>query len=85
MVSFVALGLNFNWALGYFISNRVKKELLRIQHTNLNGQTGFELMMLFCKVQIGALIFIYLFCLHVVKNLIVEIREMDVLALKDNG
>jgi len=32
-----------------------------------------------------SLIFIYLFCLHIVKNLIIEVREMDVLAIKDNG
>ena len=85
MLSYIALGLNLNWLFGILCSNKVKKELLRIQHTNLNGQTGFEMLMIFCKFQIGALIFIYLFCLHVIKNLIVEVREMDVLALKDNG
>lgn len=66
MLSYCALALNLNWLFGFLVSNKVKKELLRIQHTNLNGQTGFELLMIFCKIQIGGLIFIYLYCLHVI-------------------
>jgi len=42
-------------------------------------------MMSYCQLQIMILIGIYLFCMQIVKDLIVEMREMDVLALKDNG
>lgn len=48
MLSYAALALNFNWLFGFLASNKVKKELLRIQHTNLSGQTGFEFLMIFC-------------------------------------
>ena len=46
-ISFVALGLNLNWVIGILLGNKVKKELLRVQYTNLNGQTGFDLLILF--------------------------------------
>ena len=81
----MALALNLNWLLGFLASNKVKKELLRVQHTNLNGQTGFEFMMFYCQGQILFLIGIFLFCMQILKRLIIEMREMDVLALKDNG
>ena len=48
-LSYLALALNLNWLLGFLASNKVKKELLRIQHTNLNGQAGFEGMMFYCQ------------------------------------
>jgi len=28
---------------------------------------------------------IYLYCLNLVRNIMIELKEMDVLALKDNG
>jgi len=37
VLSLGALALNFNWLFGFLGSHKVKKELLRIQHTNLNG------------------------------------------------
>ena len=46
-ISYVALGLNINWLFGFLIANKVKKELLRVQYTNLNGQIGFESLMLY--------------------------------------
>ena len=81
----MALGLNLNWATGFLVSNKVKKELLRVQYNNLNGQTGFEFLMVFCQMQIMLLVFIYLCLLFVVRSLLVELKEMDVLAQKDNG
>jgi len=41
--------------------------------------------MLFSQIQILLMIFIYLFCLHVVRSLIIEVREMELLSLKDGG
>ena len=42
-------------------------------------------MMFYCQGQILILIGIFLFCMQILKRLIIEMREMDVLALKDNG
>ena len=36
-ISFVALSLNVNWLFGFLLANKVKKELLRIQYSNMNG------------------------------------------------
>ncbi len=41
--------------------------------------------MLFCQVQIMIIIGIYLYCLNVVRSILTELKEMDVLADKDNG
>ena len=84
-VSFLALGLNLNWFIGYSLAHRVQKELLRVQYTNLNGQTGFDLLMAFCQLQILLMIFIYLFTLNVVRHILIELKEMDLLSLRDNG
>lgn len=46
---------------------------------------GFEGLMLFCQVQIMIIIGIYLYCLNVVRSILTELKEMDVLADKDNG
>ena len=48
--SFLGLGLSFDWAIGFLLSKRVKNELQRIQYSNLNGQVGFELLMLFSQL-----------------------------------
>lgn len=36
-MSFLALALNVNWFIGFLLSNKVKKELDRVQYSNLNG------------------------------------------------
>ena len=36
-ISYVAVGLNANWFIGFMLAHKVKKELLRIQYSNLNG------------------------------------------------
>ena len=36
-ISWLALALNLNWLIGFALSNKVKKELLRVQFSNLNG------------------------------------------------
>ena len=36
-ISFVALALNINWLVGFLLANKVKKELHRIQYSNMNG------------------------------------------------
>lgn len=36
-MSFLALALNVNWFIGFLLSNKVKKELNRVQYSNLNG------------------------------------------------
>jgi len=41
--------------------------------------------MFYCQVQIMIIIGIYLYCLNLVRNIMIELKEMDVLALKDNG
>jgi len=41
--------------------------------------------MIYCQVQIMIIIGIYLYCLNLVRNIMIELKEMDVLALKDNG
>ena len=84
-ISWLALGLNLNWLIGFALSNKVKKELLRIQYSNLNGQTGFECLMLYCQLQILILIFIYIYALIVVRLVLIELKEMDLLSIKDNG
>ena len=33
----MALALNLNWLLGFLASNKVKKELLRVKYSYLNG------------------------------------------------
>ena len=48
--SFLALGLNINWFIGFLLSHRVRNELKRIQYSNLNGQIGFELIMIYAQV-----------------------------------
>ena len=84
-MSWVALGLNGNWLIGFLLANKVKKELDRIQYSNLNGQTGFESLMLFCQLQILLLISIYLYALIMVRDILIELKEMDMLALRENG
>lgn len=85
LISYVALGLNLNWLAGFLAAKKVDNELLRVQYDNLNGQTGFEGIMFYCQVQIMIIIGIYLYCLNLVRNIMIELKEMDVLALKDNG
>lgn len=85
LISYVALGLNLNWVAGFLAAKKVDNELLRVQYDNLNGQTGFEGLMIYCQVQIMIIIGIYLYCLNLVRNIMIELKEMDVLALKDNG
>lgn len=46
-LSFVALALNANMLIGFLSTNKVGKELLRVQYSNLNNQIGFESLMLF--------------------------------------
>ena len=84
-ISFVALGLNLNWVIGILLGNKVKKELLRVQYTNLNGQTGFDLLILFSQLQILLLIGVYLFCLISVRDILIELKEMDLLSAKEDG
>lgn len=84
-MSFLALALNVNWFIGFLLSNKVKKELDRVQYSNLNGQVGFELLMLFCQLQVLLLIVIYLYSLLMVKEVVIELKEMDMLAMKENG
>ena len=36
-LSYMALALNLNWLLGFLASNKVKKELLRVKYSYLNG------------------------------------------------
>ena len=84
-MSFVALALNLNWLVGMLLTKRVKNELNRVHFSNLNGQTGFELLILFCQNQILLLIFLYLYALIMVRNVIIELKEMDVLSVKENG
>jgi len=84
-ISFTALGLNLNWFVGFLLANKVKKELHRIQYSNMNGQIGFECLLFYSQVQIFFMIFIYIFALVMVKEVLIELKEMDVLALKDGG
>ena len=81
----MALGLNLNWVIGILLGNKVKKELLRVQYTNLNGQTGFDFLILYSQLQILLLIGIYLFCLASVREILIELKEMDLLSAKDDG
>lgn len=41
--------------------------------------------MLFCQLQILLMIFIYIYSLIMVKEILIELKEMDILAIKDNG
>ena len=84
-ISFVALGLNLNWLFGFLLANKVKKELHRIQYSNMNGQTGFEMLIFFCQLQILIMIFIYIYSLFMVKEILIELKEMDIMAIKDGG
>ena len=85
LMSYVALGLNLNWGAGFLLANKVKKELNLVQYSHMNGQTGFEMLMLFCQLQILLLITIYIFSLIMVKEIVIELKEMDLLALRDGG
>lgn len=51
----------------------------------MNGQVGFEFLLLYCQTQIFFLIFIYICSLLSVKEVLVELKEMEVLATKDGG
>jgi len=51
----------------------------------MNGQVGFEFLLLYCQTQIFFLIFIYICSLLSVKEVLVELKEMEVLAIKDGG
>ena len=51
-MSLIAIILNLDWLVGFMLSNKVKKELHRIHFRNLNGGTGFELLMVYCQMQI---------------------------------
>ena len=51
----------------------------------MNGQTGFELLMFFCQMQILLMIFIYIYSLIMVKEILIELKEMDIMAIKDGG
>ena len=78
--SFLALALIVNWFFGFILSHRVRNELKRILHSDLNGQIGFELLMLYTMIQILFLVTIFLFILTTVNHLTIEIKEMGVLA-----
>ena len=84
-LGFVSLGLNLNWIIGFLLANKVKWLLDKISHTNLNGYASFECLMLFCQMQILLLVLSYLYILLVIRNILIELKEMDVLAAKDNG
>ena len=84
-MSWVALALNMDWLIGFLLSSKVKKELDRVSYSNLNGQTGFEALMLYCQLQILALICIFLYALQMIKSVVIEHKEMDVMALKEGG
>ena len=81
----MSLGLNLNWIIGFLLANKVKWLLDKISHTNLNGYASFECLMLFCQMQILLLVLSYLYILLVIRNILIELKEMDVLAAKDNG
>ena len=83
--SFLALALIVNWFFGFILSHRVRNELKRILHSDLNGQIGFEMLMLYTMIQILFLVTIFLFILTTVNHLTIEIKEMGVLAQKENG
>lgn len=84
-MSLLALALNANWLIGFLLSNKVKKEVDRIQYSNLNGQTGFEFLMFFCQIQILLLIGIYLYALVMVREIVIELKEMNMLSVRENG
>lgn len=42
-------------------------------------------MMFFCQLQILIMIFIYLYLLVMVKEILIELKEMDIMAVKDGG
>ena len=41
--------------------------------------------MFFCQLQILIMIFIYLYLLVMVKEILIELKEMDIMAVKDGG
>ena len=41
--------------------------------------------MLYCQLQILILIFIYIYALIMVREVLIELKEMDLLSIKDNG
>ena len=84
-ISYLALGLNLNWFAGFMLVGKVKRELQNVKFTNLNGQAGFETLMLFCQMQILIMAFIYLFSLALVRDVFVELKEMALLAAKPDG
>ena len=61
--SFLALALNVNWLFGFILSHRVKNECQRVQYANLNGQVGFELLILYSQIQILVLVLIFIYSL----------------------
>lgn len=41
--------------------------------------------MLFCQLQILLMIFIYIYSLVMVKQILIELKEMEIMGAKDNG
>ena len=84
-LSLVSLFLNLDWLIGFMLSNKVKKELHRIHFRNLNGGTGFELLMVYCQMQILITVALFITVLYQVSKILTEMRELETLSIKQDG
>ena len=84
-ISIIALALNLNWVFGFMLSNKVKKELNRINYRNLNGGVAFELIMVYCQMQILLVVAIFVKLLYSCTVVLTEMRELESFFLKADG
>ena len=78
-MSFIALGLSFNWIAGFIFVKKVKTQLLQVLYSQLNSLPSFEGLILFCNLQILWLVITYLFLIRSFNNIIVELKDMELL------
>ena len=73
------MGLSFNWIAGFIFVKKVKTQLLQVLYSQLNNLPSFEGLILFCNLQILWLVITYLFLIRSFNNIIIELKDMDLL------
>ena len=60
-LAIVGFMLNGFWLAGFYITTKLVKDLSAVQYRNLNGHTGFEMLMIFCLavMVVGVGVFCY--------------------------
>lgn len=66
MVSFL---MNFFWVAGYFILQRLLKDVAIVQFRNLSGHGSFEMLMAYCQIVMVAGICLFCYAVTIMSEL----------------